>query len=36
MSWLEGNSILDFRKAKKEIRNKIAKNMFYTWYQTFL
>ena len=35
MSWLEGKSILDFRKAKKEIRNKIAKNMFYTWYRPF-
>ena len=35
MSWLEGKSILEFRKAKKEIRNKIAKNMFYTWYLPF-
>ena len=35
MSWLEGKSILEFRKAKKEIRNKIAKNMFYTWYKPF-
>jgi len=35
MSWLEGRSILEFRKAKKEIRNKIAKNMFYTWYKPF-
>ena len=35
MSWLDGNSILDFRKVKKEIRNKIAKNMFYTWYLPF-
>ena len=35
MSWLEGSSILEFRKAKKEIRNKIAKNMFYAWYRPF-
>jgi len=35
MSWLEGKSILDFKKAKKEVRNKIAKNMFYTWYKPF-
>ena len=35
MSWLEGRSILEFRNAKKEIRNKIAKNMFYTWYLPF-
>ena len=35
MNWLEGKSILDFRKAKKEIRNKIAKNMFYVWYKPF-
>ena len=35
MSWLEGKSILDFRRAKKEIRNKIAINMFYAWYKPF-
>tara|TARA_Y100000590_G_C15726117_1_gene1015305 strand:+ start:796 stop:2139 length:1344 start_codon:yes stop_codon:yes gene_type:complete len=35
MSWLEGKSILDFKKSKKEIRNKIAKNMFYAWYRPF-
>ena len=35
MSWLEGKPILEFRKTKKEIRNKIAKNMFYTWYRPF-
>ncbi len=35
MSWLEGKPILDFKKAKKEVRNKIAKNMFYTWYKPF-
>ena len=33
MSWLEGEPILNFKKAKKEIRNKIAKNMFYIWYK---
>ena len=35
MSWLEGEPILNFKKAKKEIRNTIAKNMFYTWYKPF-
>ena len=35
MSWLEGKSILEFKKVKKEIRNTIAKNMFYTWYRPF-
>ena len=35
MSWLEGNHILDFKNSKKEIRNQIAKNMFYTWYLPF-
>jgi predicted unusual protein kinase regulating ubiquinone biosynthesis (AarF/ABC1/UbiB family) len=35
MSWLEGKSILEFKNEKKEIRNKIAKNMFYMWYRPF-
>jgi predicted unusual protein kinase regulating ubiquinone biosynthesis (AarF/ABC1/UbiB family) len=35
MSWLEGKSILEFKKEKKEIRNKIARNMFYMWYRPF-
>ena len=35
MSWLEGKSILDFKKAKKEVRNKISQNMFYAWYKPF-
>ena len=35
MSWLEGDSILKFKNEKKEIRNKIAKNMFYAWYEPF-
>ena len=35
MTWLEGQSILKFKKEKKEIRNNIAKNMFYTWYKPF-
>jgi predicted unusual protein kinase regulating ubiquinone biosynthesis (AarF/ABC1/UbiB family) len=35
MSWLEGKPILDFKNAKKEVRNTIAKNMFYTWYKPF-
>jgi len=35
MSWLEGQSILKYKSAKKEIRNILAKNMFYTWYKPF-
>jgi len=35
MSWLEGDSILKYRNEKKEIRNIIAKNMFYAWYKPF-
>ena len=35
MSWLEGNSILKYKNEKKEIRNTIAKNMFYAWYKPF-
>ena len=35
MSWLEGKSILELKKEKKEIRNKIARKMFYTWYLPF-
>jgi len=35
MTWLEGDSILKYKKEKKEIRNTIAKNMFYTWYKPF-
>ena len=35
MSWLEGDSILKYKNEKKEIRNTIAKNMFYAWYKPF-
>ena len=35
MSWLEGKSILNFKNAKKEVRNKIAQNMFNAWYKPF-
>jgi predicted unusual protein kinase regulating ubiquinone biosynthesis (AarF/ABC1/UbiB family) len=35
MSWLEGKSILEYKKENKEIRNTIAKNMFYAWYKPF-
>jgi predicted unusual protein kinase regulating ubiquinone biosynthesis (AarF/ABC1/UbiB family) len=35
MSWLEGKPLLNFKNAKKEVRNTIAKNMFYTWYKPF-
>ena len=35
MSWLEGDPILKYKNEKKEIRNKVAKNMFYAWYKPF-
>ena len=35
MTWLEGRPILEFIKEKKEVRNTIAKNMFYAWYKPF-
>ena len=35
MSWLEGDPILKYKNDKKEIRNQIAKNMFYAWYKPF-
>jgi predicted unusual protein kinase regulating ubiquinone biosynthesis (AarF/ABC1/UbiB family) len=35
MSWLEGDSILKYKNEKKEIKNTIAKNMFYAWYKPF-
>ena len=35
MTWLEGKPILEFIKEKKEVRNTIAKNMFYAWYKPF-
>ncbi|MDC0226579.1 AarF/UbiB family protein [Alphaproteobacteria bacterium] len=35
MTWLEGDSIIKFKNEKSEIRNTIAKNMFYAWYKPF-
>jgi predicted unusual protein kinase regulating ubiquinone biosynthesis (AarF/ABC1/UbiB family) len=35
MSWLEGKSILNYKNAKKETRNLLAKNMYYAWYKPF-
>ena len=35
MSWLEGNPILDYKDKEKNIRNKIATNMFKAWYKPF-
>jgi len=35
MSWLDGEPLLNFKNSSKEIRNKIAKNMFYCWYKPF-
>ena len=35
MTWLEGDSILKYKNEKKNIKNKIATNMFYAWYKPF-
>ncbi|MBV6631849.1 MAG: AarF/ABC1/UbiB kinase family protein [Alphaproteobacteria bacterium] len=35
MSWLEGDRILNFVDSHEELRNKLAMNMFYTWYIPF-
>ena len=35
MSWLEGKSILTFKDAKKDLRNSLARNMYYAWYKPF-
>ena len=35
MEWLNGKNILDFKSESKQNRNKIAKNMFLTWYYPF-
>tara|TARA_Y100001970_G_C14206915_1_gene844628 strand:- start:760 stop:2094 length:1335 start_codon:yes stop_codon:yes gene_type:complete len=35
MTWLEVDHILKYVKEKQDIRNKIAENMFYTWYKPF-
>ena len=35
MSWLEGKSILTFKDAKKDVRNSLARNMYYAWYKPF-
>ena len=35
MSWLDGESILEFKKTSKEIRNTLARNMYHAWYKPF-
>jgi len=35
MTWLEGEKLVDFEDAPKEIRNEIAKNLFWTWWKPF-
>jgi predicted unusual protein kinase regulating ubiquinone biosynthesis (AarF/ABC1/UbiB family) len=35
MSWLEGEPLLDFVDAHKEMRNTVAKSMFRAWYVSF-
>ncbi len=35
MTWLEGESILNYKNKSKEIKNTLAKNMFYAWYKPF-
>ena len=35
MSWLEGKSILEYKGSKKDVRNSLARNMYYAWYKPF-
>ena len=35
MSWLDGDSILTFKKTSKETRNTLARNMYHAWYKPF-
>lgn len=35
MSWVDGESLLSYRDAAPEIRNRIAQNMFRAWYVPF-
>ena len=35
MEWLNGNKLLDFKNKNLQQRNKIAQNMFKTWYYPF-
>ena len=35
MSWLEGKSVLEYKDAKKDVRNSLARNMYYAWYKPF-
>ena len=35
MSWLDGKSILEYKDAKKDVRNSLARNMYYAWYKPF-
>ncbi len=35
MSWLEGKSILEYKNSKKNVRNSLARNMYYAWYKPF-
>ena len=35
MSWVDGNRILNYIDDHEELRNKLAMNMFYTWYIPF-
>lgn len=35
MSWLEGSELLTVKDKSIEIRNQVARNMFYAWYVPF-
>lgn len=35
MSWMEGNPILTYQNAPQDLRNELAKRLFYTWYYPF-
>lgn len=35
MTWLEGKSILDFKEAHEDVRNRLAAQLFQAWYIPF-
>lgn len=35
MSWLEGQKLTDFEEDTQEVRNRIAQNLFWTWWKPF-
>lgn len=35
MTWHEGKKLTDFENATQEVRNRIAQNLFWTWWKPF-